>query len=150
MDLAEKCARVLSAANHPRNPGPDPSLLSQLELRPIRSQAQFEAYEKIAGLLMAEIQKNPGEQDPRDALEVIGVLLRDYEAKNHEPIKASAAEMLRYMMEVNDWNQSQIAEEVGVPRQEISRALAEGATFPFPLAKKLAERFGQPLSLYVD
>lgn len=111
MGLAETCSQLLAAADHPRSR--DPSLLSLLELRSIRSEAQFEA-------------------------------------KNHEPIKASAAKMLRYMMEVNDWIKNQIVDEVGVPRQEISRALADGTTFPFPLAKKLSERFGHPLSLYVD
>lgn len=99
--------------------------------------SQYNAYcEKHEELTISDVESH------REEIELLEILIDDYESRAMEMSDdETPVETLRFLMQENGINNSQLAEELGVSRQLISEILRYKRNISKAMVLKLAERF---------
>lgn len=96
------------------------SLLVDYVPRPIRTEAEYRAaLGRIEGLMRPRLSRAESE-----FVDLLAMLIEQYEAKEHPTPKSPPAEMLTHLMEVREVGQAEVARATGIPRSTISAVLA--------------------------
>ncbi len=107
--------------------------------RPIRSDAEHRrAIEVIDGL----IDRPDLSVDEADYLDVLGLIVADYEDALYDRPALSPIERLRYLMEEHGLTQAELARRAGVPVQSLSDILHGKRKVSPRVRARLAECFG--------
>ena len=131
----------------PRQPSSDRYLemLRAFPPRPIHNDDEHRrAIEVINGL----IDRVPLTTEEEDYLEVLGLLVGDYEDSIYDHPEYSGVELLHYLIEEHGVSQAELARETGIPVQSLSDILHGKRRISPKVREKLAERFGVPASLF--
>ncbi len=135
------------ALNRGRQPDAYFKLVRAFPLRPIRSDEEFN---EAVAVLDALIDRAPLLAEEQDYMRVLGGLVKEYEDKTI-PIRPSTdAEMLRFLMEANDLNQSQMAEAIQIPASTVSEILNSRRKLTRAHIIRLSARFSIPSAAFFD
>lgn len=122
-------------------------LALRFPLRPIRTEAEYEA----AGGLMGELLDGghaPGSEE-EDYLRVLSDLIADYEDEHHEVEPASPGDVLRSLIQEQGITQAELAAATGIAEANISAMLADKRGLGKATRAKLAAYFGVKPSRFV-
>ena len=100
------------------------ALVQRFPLRKVRNDAQHAEALKASGRLIGLTRRlTPG---ARQYLDVLVVLIREYEQANHDakPPKAKGIDVLKHMMAAHGMTQRQLAEFLGVGESAVSMILS--------------------------
>ncbi len=94
-------------------------LCAEFPLRPVRTDQQLDAATAIAHAIL---RKDAATQDEEDYLEVLSVLIHDYERSRHaiDTSGRTGADMLRFLIGTNGRSQAEVARATGIPVSSIS------------------------------
>lgn len=109
--------------------------MTALTITPIHTKTEYKAALRHAETLMTA---SPGSPEA-DALEVLAIVIEDYEKRHHPLPRASDVEVLQYLMEANAVTQSGLP-EIGT-QSLVSLILAGKRQLTVRQIKALAERF---------
>jgi HTH-type transcriptional regulator / antitoxin HigA len=113
-------------------------LLRELQPRVITSERQASRYLDVIDTLTDLPEMSAGQ---REIVALLGQLVYDWEEEHEEPITATPAEMVRFLLEENDLPQSALVPEVFPNRQNVSEFLAGKRRISYDRAAKLAAFF---------
>ncbi|HEY1169957.1 MAG TPA: helix-turn-helix domain-containing protein [Verrucomicrobiae bacterium] len=115
-------------------------------LRPVRDKVEFEnALEMLEP--MAGHKLNREQEDYFDAL---STLVEAYEREHVPPSEVKGIELLRHLLEANDMSAADLARLLGCDRSLGVRIMNGERQLTIPHIKKLAERFGLPVEVFID
>jgi HTH-type transcriptional regulator/antitoxin HigA len=103
-----------------RRPNAYYKLVHAFPLRPIRSSEELN---EAVAVLDALIDRAPLLAEERDYMRVLGRLVKEYEEKTMPMRPSTDAEMLQFLMETNNLNQSQMAAAMSIPASTVSEIL---------------------------
>jgi HTH-type transcriptional regulator/antitoxin HigA len=90
--------------------------------RPVRTQREYEqACRQIAKLMSAGPELPQAESE---LLEILSLLVAQYESTEHSIRDASPAEMLAFLLDARGVSNAAVARETGIPRSVITDILA--------------------------
>lgn len=113
-------------------------------LKPIRTQKDCDAYlEKINGLLDAK----PGTAE-FDTLEVLSVLVEDYERKNCPIYPPDPVEAIKFRMEQMGLERKDLEEAIG-PRSRVSEIFAHKRELSLAMIRRLHQKLEIPTDVLV-
>lgn len=122
-------------------------LVRAFPLRPIRDD---ENHRRAIEILDSLIDKGSGRSiEEEDYLDVLGLIVEDYEDTIYEHPGIPGPEMLRYSMEQAGLTRAQLSAETGISVQTISDIVNGKRGISPKVRKKLAERFRMPPSNFV-
>lgn len=117
------------------------ALVQLFPLQSISSKSQHELALKIIEKLITHTNDEKHSDEGAELyLKTLVELVGDYEKSNFEDRKASGAEMLAYLMELQDLNQSDLSVEVG-GQSVVSQILKGKRELNIRQVKALAKRF---------
>jgi HTH-type transcriptional regulator/antitoxin HigA len=117
------------------------ALVQLFPLQPITAKDQHELALKIIEKLITHTNnEKPSDEGAELYLKTLVELVGDYEKSNFEDPKASGAEMLAYLMELQDLNQSDLSDELG-GQPVVSQILKGKRELNLRQVKALAKRF---------
>jgi HTH-type transcriptional regulator/antitoxin HigA len=122
-------------------------LVRQHPLRPVESEADRDA---ALAFLDALLARGGLSADQEDYLEVLALLVRDYEDRHHPAPPVSGAEMLRHKMDHREETLAQVARGAGVPRPTLAAVLGGKREVTPSLARKLAACYRTEPSLFLE
>ncbi len=96
-------------------------LIRTFPLRPIRSEKELGQATSVIDSLVDRERLSSAEED---YLEVLGDLVRQYEAEHHPIPPVSDGELLRFLIETRELTQVQVAKESGIAESTISEVLS--------------------------
>ena len=97
------------------------ALIRELELRPIRSEADLD---RAIAMLDALSDRETLSPDEHDYLLVLSGLIENYEDEHHPIPVVSGVPMLRYLIESKGIPQARVAAEAGIAESALSEILA--------------------------
>jgi HTH-type transcriptional regulator/antitoxin HigA len=97
------------------------ALIRELELRPIRSEADLD---RAIAMLDALSDREALAPDEHDYLLVLAGLVEDYEDERHPIAAVTGVPMLRYLIESRGVPQARVADEAGIAESALSEILA--------------------------
>jgi len=121
-------------------------LIRRFPLRPIRSKAEAQKATGILDNLFGHQHADPGEAD---YVYILAGLLEEYEDKHSPAPDASPLEVLRLLMEENGVKQLDLAKLLGIGPSAVSMILSGNRPITADHARKLAERFGVDVGVFV-
>ncbi len=113
-------------------------LLSQIEPRPIRSKALLERTYKLIDKLMSKPELSRAESE---MLELLSMLVEQYESREHPTPQVSAADMLEHLIESRGITNATLALETSVPRSIVTDILAGRRRISLGNVRKFADYF---------
>ena len=113
-------------------------LIRKFPLRPIRSEAELDQAIAVIDELVVRSKRSAAEDD---YLDVLGDLVRQYESEHHPIPHVSDGELLRFLLEMRDRTQTQVAKETGIAESTISEVLSGKRKLNRRQIGKLAEYF---------
>jgi HTH-type transcriptional regulator/antitoxin HigA len=122
------------------------NLLLDVRPRPIRSQAAYRRALRHVERLMSKPHLSPAESE---MVELLSLLLEQYEAVEHPTPECAPAEMLEHLLEARTITKARLARETGIPRSVITNVLAGRRGISKAVAVKLANYFGVSLNLFI-
>lgn len=122
-------------------------LVRRFPLRPIRTVAQLDKANKLAGDLAIKGKRS---QEEEDYLEVLCDLIQKYEDAHHPIPLVSGREALQFLIEENGLTLSQLAIETGIHVSTLSELVAGKRRFSVTHITKLGERFRVDPSLFLQ
>lgn len=123
------------------------ALTQRFPLRPIRTEAQLDKANRIAGDLAVKEKRTREEED---YLEVLCDLIEKYEERNHPVPLVSGRDALEFLIEENGLTLSQLAEETGIHVSTLSELVTGKRRFSVTHITKLGERFRVDPSLFLQ
>lgn len=107
---------------------------------PIRNERD---YARMQALLEELIQEVGDDEDHAlaDLLDIVGLLIAQYDQENEPRIEASPQDVLKFLMDQHGLKQSDLREEIGT-QGVVSEVLAGSRKINVRQAKALAQRFG--------
>ncbi len=122
-------------------------LVRAFPLRPIRDDEQ---HRRAIEILDSLIDLGPGRTlEEEDYLDVLGLVVEDYENSIYEHPEIPGPEMLRYSMEQAGLTRAQLSEQTGISVQTISDIVNGKRGISPKVRKTLAERFRMPPSSFL-
>ncbi len=115
------------------------ALLASFPLRPIRDDAEHRRAIEVVNSLIDRPGLIPDEED---YLDVLGLIIAEYEDSIYEHPEFSPADRLRHLMEEHALSQADLARRAGVAAASLSDALAGKRELSPRVRAKLAEYFG--------
>ncbi len=113
-------------------------------LKPIRNQEDYDAcLHQISGLLDAK----PGSH-AFDTLEVLSVLVEDYERKHYPIYPPDPVEAIKFRMEQMGLNRKDLEETIG-PRSRVSEVLNHKRELSLAMIRRLHEKLEIPTEVLV-
>jgi HTH-type transcriptional regulator/antitoxin HigA len=122
-------------------------LVRRHPLRPLESEADLDAALAFIDALLARGGLSAHEED---YLEVLALLVRDYEDRHHPAAPVSGAVMLRHKMEHREETLAQVARRAGVPRPTLAAVRGGKREVTPSLARKLAAYYKTEPSLFLE
>jgi HTH-type transcriptional regulator / antitoxin HigA len=122
-------------------------LLVQIEPRPIRSKAALEKSYKLIDRLMSKPALSRAESE---MLELLSVLVEQYESREDPTPQVSAAEMLEHLIESRGITNATLAAQTNIPRSTVTDILAGRRRISLGNVRKLADYFHVPASVFVS
>lgn len=113
-------------------------LMRECPLRPIKTERQNDRALKVIEGLLDQRKMTRAE---KDYLQVLGLLVHDYEETAYPIGDVSPQEMLKGLMENHNLTQSQLSRETGIPQPRISLILKGKGQMGVKTIDKLAKRF---------
>jgi HTH-type transcriptional regulator/antitoxin HigA len=123
------------------------ALIDRFALRPIRSDAELDRAIKVINELL---DRGKLTVDEDDYLDVLSDLVKRYETEQHPIEPASAADMLRFLIESHEVTLSKVAEETGVAVSTISAILAGKRTLNRRHIEAFARHFHVEPSVFMS
>ena len=114
-------------------------LVMAFPLASIRSETHLEEAQRVVDRLLARAPLDKGAETYLDAL---SDLAASYEDAHHPIMPASAADMLRHLMEERAITQAQLSRETAIPKSSISCVLSGKKLLSRKMVQKLADYFG--------
>jgi HTH-type transcriptional regulator / antitoxin HigA len=96
-------------------------LVSQVPLRPIRSEAELDSAIAMIDALL-DLDKRSGDEE--DYLDVLSDLVEKHEDENDPVPTVASADMLRFLIDNRATTQTEVATETGIAESTISEILA--------------------------
>ena len=121
-------------------------LLVQIEPRPIGSKAALEKTYKLIERLMNKPELNRAESQ---MLELLSMLVEQYESREHPTPDVAAADLLAYLLESRAITKAKLATATGIPRSTITEILAGRRQISVGNIRKFANFFQLSASLFV-
>ena len=85
-----------------------------------------------------------------EMVELLSLLIEQYEAVEHPTPDCSPAEMLEHLLEARTITKARLARDTGIPRSVITNVLAGRRGISKAAAVKLASYFGVSLSVFIQ
>jgi HTH-type transcriptional regulator / antitoxin HigA len=106
----------------PAGPGGDRylALVRELPLRPLRSEKELD---RAIAMIDSLLDRGGLAPDEEDYLDVLSDLVEKYEDEHHPMPPVSGAEMLRYLIEIREVNQTKVAKATGIAESTLSEIL---------------------------
>lgn len=120
---------------------------SPVRLHSVRSEEHYEQLVTFLNELLDVVGDNE-EHELADFLDLVGQLIENYENTQHDLKTTSPNEMLRFLMDQHELNQSSLAAEVG-GQPVVSDILNGKRSINARQAKALAIRFGVSPSVFL-
>ena len=121
-------------------------LLVQIEPRPIGSNAALEKTYRLIDRLMNKPELNRAESQ---MLELLSMLIEQYESREHPTPKVSAAELLAHLLESRAITKAKLAAATNIPRSTVTEILAGRRQISLGNIRKFADYFELPAGLFV-
>ncbi len=121
-------------------------LLVQIEPRPITSKAALERTYKLIDRLMSKPELS---RDESQMLELLSMLVEQYESREHPTPQLSAAEMLEHLIESRGITNATLAAETQIPRSTITDILIGRRNISIGNVRKFANYFQLPPSVFI-
>ena len=115
------------------------SLLLDYLPRPVRTQREYEQACRQIAKLMSGGRELP--QAESELLEILSLLVAQYESTEHSIRDASPAEMLAFLIDARGVSNAAVAREAGIPRSVITDILAGRRNISTANVAKLAKYF---------
>jgi HTH-type transcriptional regulator/antitoxin HigA len=112
----------------------------------IHSEAEYQRLLEATRELMEQPEEDLTKEEGR-LLELLGLLVEEYEDRVHPLPKADPGEMLRYLLAEKRMEPRDVADIV--PRSRISEILSGKRSISKSQAKRLAERFHVSVDLFI-
>ena len=119
-------------------------LVMAFPLVSIGSDAHLEEAQRVMDHLLAQGQLDEGTEIYLDAL---SDLVTSYEDAHHAIMPASAADILRHVMEANAITQAQLSRATAIPKSSISSVLSGKKPLSRKMVHKLADYFEVDVSV---
>ena len=132
-----------------RGRAPDSYLkwILRFPLRPIRSDRELDQAVSMINALLDQEKLDRGEQD---YLDVLSDLVEHYEEEQHPIPPAGESEMLAFLMDVKDLNQTRLAHQAGIASSTISEVLTGKRQLTRQHIEKLAAFFQIPPGVFLS
>jgi HTH-type transcriptional regulator / antitoxin HigA len=114
-------------------------LVIAFPLASIKSERHLEEAQRVVDRLLA---RGPLDKGAEIYLDALSDLVASYEDTHHPIIPASAADMLRHLMEAKAVTQAQLSRETAIPKSSISSVLSGNKLLSRKMVLKLADYFG--------
>ena len=122
-------------------------LLGQFEPRPIRSKAVLEKTFKLIDKLMSKPELSRAESE---MLELLSMLVEQYESRDNPTPQVSAADMLEHLIESRGITNATLAFETSVPRSIVTDILAGRRRISLGNVRKFADYFRVAPSVFIS
>ncbi len=122
-------------------------LLVEIEPRPVRSKAALERSYKLIDRLMSKPEFSRAESE---MLEMLSMLVEQYESREHPTPRVSAAEMLEHLIEARGITNATLAAETNIPRSTITDILAGRRRISIGNVRKFSGYFRVPPSIFIS
>ena len=122
-------------------------LLLKIEPRPIGSKAALERTYKLIDKLMSKPELSRAESE---MLELLSMLVEQYESREHPTPYVSATEVLEHLIEERGITNATLAAETNVPRSIVTDILAGRRRISLGNVRKFADYFRVPPSVFVS
>ena len=120
-------------------------LVRSFPLRPIGSDEELN---RAVAVLDALIDRTPLLAEERDYMRVLGRMVEEYEAKVLPVRPSSDADLVRFLMEANSLNQSQMAAAMCIPASTVSEILKGRRKLTRTHIGRLTARFSLPATAF--
>jgi HTH-type transcriptional regulator/antitoxin HigA len=121
-------------------------MIKNMDIKPIKTEADYLTTLKIIATLMhAKANSTEG-----DMLEVLSLLVHEYEHKNHRVEKLSPLEAIKYEMNEQSLSQSGLAKRFGMSKSAISEILAGKKQMSVRFMKFLYHDLGIPADILLN
>ena len=122
-------------------------LLVEIQPRPIGSKAALEKSYKLIDKLMSKPALSRAESE---MLELLSVLVEQYESREHPTPQVSAADMLEHLIDSRGITNATLAAETKIPRSTVTDILAGRRRISLGNVRKFADYFHVPASVFVS
>ena len=122
-------------------------LLVQIKPRPIASKAALDRTYKLIDKLMSKSELSRAESE---MLELLSMLVEQYESREHPTPHVSAADMLEHLIESRGITNATLAAETNVPRSIVTDILAGRRRISLGNVRKFANYFRVAPSVFVS
>ena len=121
-------------------------LLVEIEPRPITSKAALQRTYKLIDDLMSRPELNRAESE---MLELLSLLVEQYESRAHPTPQVSAADMLAHLLESRGVTNATLAAETNIPRSIVTDILAGRRRISLGNVRKFADYFRVSPSVFI-
>lgn len=122
-------------------------LLDEIQPRPIGSKAALEKTYRLIDKLMSKPELSRAESE---MLELLSMLVEQYESREHPTPRVSAAEMLEHLIEARGVTNATLAAETNIPRSIVTDILAGRRRISLGNVRKFSHYFRVPPSVFVS
>jgi HTH-type transcriptional regulator/antitoxin HigA len=122
-------------------------LLVEIEPRPIGTKAALERTYKLIDRLMSKPALSRAESE---MLELLSMLVEQYESREHPTPRVSAAEMLEHLIEARGITYAALAAETNIARSIITDIFAGRRRISLGNVRKFSQYFRVPPSVFVS
>ena len=122
-------------------------LLVAIQPRPIGSKAALEKTYKLIDKLMSKPELSRAESE---MLELLSMLVEQYESREHPTPQVSATDMLKHLIESRGITNATLASETSVPRSIVTDILAGRRRISLGNVRKFADYFRVPPSVFIS
>ncbi len=122
-------------------------LLVEIQPRPIGSKAAVEKTYKLIDKLMSKSELSRAESE---MLELLSMLVEQYESREHPTPRVPAAEMLEHLIEARGVTNATLAAETNIPRSIVTDILAGRRRISLGNVRKFAAYFRVSPSIFVS
>ena len=122
-------------------------LLVQIEPRPIGSKAALDRTYKLIDKLMSKPELSRAESE---MLELLSMLVEQYESREHPTPQVSASDMLEHLIESHGITNATLAAETNVPRSIVTDILAGRRRISLGNVRKFANYFRVAPGVFVS
>jgi HTH-type transcriptional regulator/antitoxin HigA len=114
-------------------------LIGSFPLRPIRGDAEHRHATEVLNSLLDRPALSP---DQEDYLDVLGLIIADYEDSIYEHPEFSPVERLRHLMDEHSLSEAELARRAGVAVKSLSDVLAGQRRMSTRMSERIAACFG--------